>query len=138
MDPQGPALGASFSSESDVGPVLVGSAPPTPVGRERGAKGEKVPAVPASRPRGRPPKKVCPVREVPANSPPSSPDRGGADSDAMSMASEMSYHSRPWQRHRREKCLVPAKLDLPIFKSTDSSADVTYTIWRFDVQSWLE
>ena len=118
--------------------MLVGSAPPTPVGRERGAEGEKVPAVPASRPRGRPPKKVCPVREAPANSPPSLPDRGGVDSDAMSMASEMSYRSRPWQRHRREKRLVPAKLDLPIFKSVDSSAGVTYTIWRFDIQSWLE
>ena len=31
-DPQEPALSALFSSESDVGPVLVGSAPPTPVG----------------------------------------------------------------------------------------------------------
>ena len=56
----------------------------------------------------------------------------------MSMASEMSYHSRPWQRHRREKHLAPAKLDLPIFKSTDSSTDVMYMIWRFDIQSWLE
>ena len=35
MDPQGPALDAPFSSESDVGPVLVSSTPPTPVGRER-------------------------------------------------------------------------------------------------------
>ena len=79
-----------------------------------------------------------PVKEVPANSPPSSPDRGGANSDVMSMVSETSYHSRPWQRHRREKRLAPAKLDLPIFKSTDSSAEVTYTIWRFNVQNWLE
>ena len=31
-DPEGPALGAPFSSKSDVGPVLVGSTPPTPVG----------------------------------------------------------------------------------------------------------
>ena len=137
-DPQGPVLGDPFSSESDVGPVLVGSAPPTPVGRERGAEGEKVPKAPASRPRGRPLKKARPVKKVPANSPPSSPDRGGADSDATSTASETLYCSRPWQRHRREKCLAPAKLDLPICKSTDSSADVTYTIWRFDVQSWLE
>ena len=35
IGPQGPALGAPFSSESDVGPVLVDSTPPTPVGRER-------------------------------------------------------------------------------------------------------
>ena len=95
-DPQGPVLGAPFSSESDVGPVLVASTPPTPVGRERGAKGEKVPAALASRPRGRLLKKACPVKEAPTNSPLSSPDRGGADSDAMSMASETSYLSRPW------------------------------------------
>ena len=33
---------------------------------------------------------------------------------------------------------MPAKLDLPIFKSTDPSTEVMYTIWRFDIQSWLE
>ena len=136
-DPQGPTLGAPFSSKSDVGPVLVGSTPPTPVRGERGAEGEKVPAVPASRARGRPPKKARPVKEVLANSPPS-PNRGGADLDVASMVSEMSYHSRQPRRHRREKHLAPAKLDLPIFKSMDPSSDVTYTIWRFDVQSWLE
>ena len=95
-DPQGPMLGAPFSSKSDVGPVLVGSTPPTPVGRERGAEGEKVPAAPASRLRGRPPKKARPVKEALANSPPSSPDRGGADSDVMSTVSETSYRSRLW------------------------------------------
>ena len=137
-DPQGPALGTPFSSESDVGPVLVGSAPPTPVKGERGAEGERVSVAPASRARGRPPKKAHPIKEMPANSPPSLLDRGGADSDAASMASETSYHSRPRQRHRREKHLAPAKLDLPIFKSMDPSTDVTYMIWRFDVQSWLE
>ena len=31
MDPEGSSLGAPFSSKSNVGPVLVGSAPPTPV-----------------------------------------------------------------------------------------------------------
>ena len=95
-DPQGPMLGAPFSNKSYVGPVLVGSAPPTPVGRERGAKGEKAPTAPASRPRGRPPKKVHPVREALASSPQSSLNRGGTDSDAMSIASETSYRSRPW------------------------------------------
>ena len=95
-DPQGHALGAPFSSESDVGPVLVGSTPSTPVGRERGAEGEKVPMAPASRPRGRPPKKVHPVKEALANSPPSLPNRGGANSDATSTVSETSYCSRPW------------------------------------------
>ena len=138
MDPQGPMLGAPFSSKSDVGPVLVGSVPPAPVRGERGAEGEKLPAAVASRPRGRLLKKVCPVKEAPANSPPSSPDRGGADSDVTSMVCEMWYHSRPQQRHRREKHLAPTNLDLPIFKSTDPSADITYTIWRFNFQSWLE
>ena len=94
MDSQGPVLGAPFSSKSDVGLVLVGSAPPTPVRGERGVEGERGPAMPASRPRGRPPKKARPVKEVLANSPPSLPDRGGADLDAASMASEMLYHSR--------------------------------------------
>ena len=92
----------------------------------------------SSRPRGGPPKKAHPVKGAPANSPPSSPNRGGADSDVTLTVSEVSYHSRPRQRHRREKRLVPAKLDLPIFKSMDSSTDVTYMIWRFDVQSWLK
>ena len=27
---------------------------------------------------------------------------------------------------------------MPIFKSTDPNADVTYTLWRFDVQGWLD
>ena len=95
MDPQGPTLNAPFSGESDVGPVLVGSAPPTPVGRERRAEGENVPVAPASRPRGRPLKKARPIKEAPANSPPSLLDSGGANSDATSMASETLYHSRP-------------------------------------------
>ena len=95
-DPQGPTLGAPFSSESDLGPVLVGSTPPTPVGREKGAKGEKGPMAQSSRPRGRPPKKVHLVKGTLANSPPSLPNRGGADSDATSTVSEASYCSWPW------------------------------------------
>ena len=27
---------------------------------------------------------------------------------------------------------------MPIFKLTDQNADVTYTLWRFDVQGWLD
>ena len=61
-DPQGPALGAPFSIESDVGPVLVGSTPPTPVRGERGAEGGKVPLAPASRPRGRPAEEGVPSK----------------------------------------------------------------------------
>ena len=48
--------------------------------------------------------------------------------------------SRHCRRRRRqnEKCLTPAHLEMPIFKSTDPNADVTYTLWRFDVQGWLD
>ena len=34
--------------------------------------------------------------------------------------------------------MAPVHLDMPIFKSTDPNADVTYTLWRFDVQGWLD
>ena len=27
---------------------------------------------------------------------------------------------------------------MPIFKSTDPNVDVTYTLWRFHVQGWLD
>ena len=27
---------------------------------------------------------------------------------------------------------------MPIFKSTDLNVDVTYTLWRFDMQGWLD
>ena len=72
-------------------------------------------------------------------SPPSSPERpGGADSDHYSTASE----SGEGRRHRRcrqaERRLALARLNLPIFSSTDANADVTYEIWRFDVQGWLD
>ena len=44
--------------------------------------------------------------------------------------------------HRRKWCgqkqLAPVHLDMPISKSTDPNADVTYTLWRFDVQGWLD
>ena len=44
--------------------------------------------------------------------------------------------------HRRkswnEKCLAPVCLDMLIFKSTDPNANVTDTLWRFDVQGWLD
>ena len=54
------------------------------------------------------------------------------------MASESSsQHHHRW-RHRSEKHLAPAKLDLPVFKSMDLGTDITYTIWRFDIESWLQ
>ena len=44
-------------------------------------------------------------------------------------------HRRHWRAERR---LAPARLNLPIFCSMDANADVTYEIWRFDVQGWLD
>ena len=72
-------------------------------------------------------------------SPPSSPEwPGGADSDDYSTASE-SGEGRRHRRHRwAERRLAPARLNLPIFHSTDVNADVTYEIWCFDVQGWLD
>ena len=72
-------------------------------------------------------------------SPPSSPERpGGADSDDYSTASESGEGCRHRRRRRAERRLAPARLNLPIFRSTDANADVTYEIWRFDVQGWLD
>ena len=33
---------------------------------------------------------------------------------------------------------MPARLDMPIFKSTDPGVEVTYTLWSFDVDTFLE
>ena len=93
--------------------------------------------VPTSQLRGKPPK-AHPMKDGTGNSPPSSPDRGGADSNGYSMVSEAQsthcYRRKQWG----EKCLAPMCLDMPIFKLTDPNADVTYTLWRFDIQGWLD
>ena len=34
--------------------------------------------------------------------------------------------------------MAPARLDMPIFKSTDPGAEVTYTLWQFNVDAFLE
>ena len=34
--------------------------------------------------------------------------------------------------------MVPARLNLPIFCSTDANADVPYEIWHFEIQGWLD
>ena len=39
---------------------------------------------------------------------------------------------------RERKWLVPARLDMPIFKSTDPGAEVMYTLWCFDMDAFLE
>ena len=33
---------------------------------------------------------------------------------------------------------MPARLDMPIFKSTDPGVEVMYTLWHFDVDAFLE
>ena len=73
-------------------------------------------------------------------SPPSSPDKGAPDSDGYSTVSEVPGHWHRCRGHKgsREKWLAPARLDMQIFKLTDPGAEVTYTLWRFDVDAFLE
>ena len=54
------------------------------------------------------------------------------------MASESGEGRRCRRCWRAERRLAPARLNLPIFCSTDANTDVTYEIWRFDVQGWLD
>ena len=54
---------------------------------------------------------------------PTSPDRGGADSDGYSTVSEAPNGRHHRRRRWNEKCLAPACLDMPIFKSTDQNAE---------------
>ena len=74
-------------------------------------------------------------------SPPSSLDRGALDSDGYFTASETTGHQHRCRGHRgsrEKKWLAPARLDMPIFKSTNLGAEVTYTLWWFDVDAFLE
>ena len=67
--------------------------------------------------------------------------QGAPDSDGYSTASEATNH---WHHHRgcrgsrEKKQLALARLDMPIFKSTDPGAEVMYTLWHFDVDAFLE
>ena len=74
-------------------------------------------------------------------SPPSSPDRGVPNFDGYSTASETAGHQcrcRGCRGSREKKWLVPARLDMPIFKLTDPGEEVTYTLWQFNVDAFLE
>ena len=125
-------------SESDSMPQLVGSAPPSVVWT--GQTGEEVGpslSIPISQPRGRPPKQ-CLTRHGDGNSPPSSPERDGMDSDGYSTISETPRSQHHNRRRHGEKQLALVHFDMLIFKLTDPNADVTYTQWRFDVQGWLD
>ena len=70
--------------------------------------------------------------------PPSSPDRGAPDSDGYSTVSETAGHRHRRRGSRERKQLALARLDMPIFKLTDPGAEVTYMLWCFDVDAFLE
>ena len=70
------------------------------------------------------------VNEIARNRKCSSPEHpGGVDSDDYSMASESGEGCRCRRHWWAERRLAPARLNLPIFLSTDVNADVTYEIW---------
>ena len=82
--------------------------------------------------------KQCPAKDGVRNSPPSSLYRDSVDSDRYSMVSEAPSshcHRRKWHGEKR---LASACFDMLIFKLTDPNMDVTYILWRFDVQGWLD
>ena len=73
--------------------------------------------------------------------PPFSPDRGAPDSNGYSTVSETAGYwcrCRGHRGSREKKRLAHVRLDMPIFKSTDPRVEVTYTLWRFDVDAFLE
>ena len=129
--------------ESDSSSQLVGSAPQQD-GRTSGM-GERTEArltahSGAVQPHRRPPKSQCTVVSR-GGSPPSSLDREAPDSDGYSTVSETAGHQhrcRGCRGSRKRKRLAPVRLDMPIFKSTDRGVEVTYTLWCFDVDTFLE
>ena len=129
--------------ESDSSSQLVGSAPQQD-GRTSGI-GERTEArsagcTGAAHPHGRPPRTQCTIGGG-GGLPPSSPDRGAPDSDGYSTVSEMAGHQHRCRGHRQSrerKWLVPVRLDMPIFKLTNPGAEVTYMLWHFDMDAFLE
>ena len=116
---------------------LVGGVPPVPEAQDAMTELE-TPRVNVARPRRRQ-TKTKPAPGGGSGSPPSSLERPeGADSDDYSMASEPGDGRRCRRCQQAERRLAPARLNLPIFRSTDVNADVTYEIWHFDVQGWLD
>ena len=114
---------------------LVGSTPQQ-AGRstavEEMAKARLTTHAGAVHPCRQPPKSQCTIVGR-GGSPPSSPDRGAQDSDSYSTASEATGCQHQCRGHRgirEKKRLAPARLDMPIFKSTDQGAEVMYTLWQ--------
>ena len=63
------------------------------------------------------------------------------DSDGYSTASEAAGHQHHGRGHRgsgEKKWLAPARLDMPIFKSTNPGAEVMHTLWHFYMHAFLE
>ena len=127
-------VGSASSGSSQ----LVGRVPPIPEGQD-GAAEQETPRVSMGRLCRCPTKMRLTPGGGGGSSLPSSPEHpGGADSDDYSTASESGGGcrcQRCWQAERR---LAPARLILPIFHSTYANADVTYEIWCFNVQGWLD
>ena len=137
-----PRIPVVTTGESNSSVQLVGSTP-LQAGRSTTVE-ETANARPAThagtvRQHGRPPKSQGTVVSG-GGSPPSSPDRGAPDSYGFSTVSKATGHQHHCRGHRgsREKQLAPARLDMLIFKSTDPGAEVTYTLWCFDVDTLLE
>ena len=131
------------AQESDSSSQLVGSAPQQEGRTSR--IGERTEArlatcTKAARPHGRPPKSQC-TTVGRGGLPPSSPDRAAPDSDGYSTVSETAGHWHRCRGHRgsrERKRLAPARLDMPIFKSTNPGSEVTYMLWCFDVDAFLK
>ena len=89
---------------------------------------------------GWPPRSPCTIVDG-GGSPPSSLERGALYSNGYSTASETAGHQHRHRGHRgsrEKKWLAPATLDMPIFKLTDLGAEVMYTLWRFDMNAFLD
>ena len=74
-------------------------------------------------------------------SPSPSLDRGAPDSNGYSTVSDTAGHQhrcRGCRGSREKKQLAPARLDMPIFNSTDLGVEVMYTLWQFDMDAFLE
>ena len=128
---------------SDSSSQLVGSAPQQvrrASGVEEVAKARLTSCTGAAQLHGRPLKSQCTTIGR-GGLPPSSPDRGAPDSDGYPTASETVGHRCRCRGHRgskEKKQMVPVRYDMLIFKSTDPGAEVTYTLWHFDVDAFLE
>ena len=131
------------AGESDSSVQLVGSAPQQ-AGRasavEGAAEARLASRTGAKQPCGQPPKSQSIVVGG-GGSPPSCPDRGVLDSNGYSTVSETAgcqHRCRGCRGSREKKWLVPVRLDMPIFKSTNPEVEVMYTLWRFDADAFLE